>query len=227
MKKLLSLTLVSALMLISCGGHSESKAEAEIAQEAVVLQDTIAKDFATLQVEKYKEYGITGLAIDSLQFVVESNVKIDPKAFENEESCLNDLRFYGWTDDDWCNNNYIRTIRIFMDAYAAGEVGEEFLKNVQMEELDKDKCDLCASVMNSKFVIVEMDFPMLGGIMYYIVPLDNPKLVISAWVYSFVVEDTITGYDLRLFEVREYDVEFISKEEVAKLRAGEMECIVW
>ena len=215
MKHLL-LTLAAALMLVACGGQSEKK-----------TNESVAKDFATLQVEKYKECGITGLAIDSLQFVVESNVKIDPKAFENEESSLNDLRFYGWSGDDWYNNNYIRTIRIFMDAYAAGEIGEDFLKNVQMEELDKDKRDMYASIMNSKFVVAEMDLPMLGGIMYYLIPLDNTKLVISAWVYSFVVEDCITGYDVRLFEVREFEEEFISKEEVAKLRAGEHEAIVW
>lgn len=206
MKNLL-LTFASVLMLVACGGQKEKKTE---------------KDFATLQVEKYKEFDITGLAIDSLQFVVESNIKIDPKAFENEESCLNDLRFYGWSDDDWYNNNYIRTIRIFMDAYAAGEIGPEFIKNNDMQEVEKYK-----DIMSSKFVAVGLDAPMLGGLMYYVVPLDNPKLVISAWVYSIVVEDTITGYDIRHFAVSEYEEEFIPKEDVAKLKAGELECIVW
>ena len=211
MKHLL-LALVAALMLVACGGQSEKK-----------TSESAAKDFATLQVEKYKEHGITGLAIDSLQFVVESNIKIDPKAFEKEESSLNDLRFYGWSDDDWYNNNYIRTIRIFMDAYAAGEIGSEFIKNNDMQEVEKYK-----DIMSSKFVAVGLDAPMLGGVMYYLIPLDNTKLVISAWVYSFVVEDCITGYDVRLFEVREYEEEYISKEDVEKLKAGEMgDYVVW
>ena len=216
MKHLL-LTLTAALMLVACGGQSEKK-----------TSESAAKDFATLQVEKYKEYGITGLAIDSLQFVVESNVKIDPKAFENEEACLNDLRFFGWTEADWYNNNYIRSIRIFMDAYTAGEIGDDFLKNLQMGEFDKDRRDMYASIMNSKFVIADVELPMLGGILYYLIPLDNAKLVISAWVYSFVFEDCITGYDVRLFEVREYEEEYISKEDVEKLKAGEMgDYVVW
>ena len=203
MKKLL-LTLTAALMIVACGGQSEKKSKENTAQETEAQQESVAKDFATLQVEKYSKYGITGLEIDAIRFEVKSNEKIAPEALKNEEACLNDLRFYGWTDDMWFDNNYLRTIRIFMDAYVAGEINQECIKNNEWESLEQYK-----DVMSGKFVAVEIEFPMLGGIMYYIVPLDNTKLMISAWV------------------VKAYDEEFIPKEDVAKLRAGEMDCIVW
>ncbi len=221
MKKLL-LTFASALMLVACGGQKEKKTNENATTDTTTPQEVVAKDFATLQVEKYSKYGITGLEIDAIRFEVKSNEKIAPEALKNEEACLNDLRFYGWTDDMWFDNNYLRTIRIFMDAYAAGEINQECIKNNEWESLEQYK-----DVMSSKFVAVEIEFPWLGGIMYYIVPLDNTKLVISAWVYSLLSKDSIAGYDIRHFEVKAYDEEFIPKEDVAKLKAGELECIVW
>ena len=221
MKKLL-LTFASALMLVACGGQKEKKTNENATTDTTTPQEIVAKDFATLQVEKYSKYGITGLEIDAIRFEVKSNEKIAPEALKNEEACLNDLRFYGWTDDMWFDNNYLRTIRIFMDAYAAGEINQECIKNNEWESLEQYK-----DVMSSKFVAVEIEFPWLGGIMYYIVPLDNTKLVISAWVYSLLSKDSIAGYDIRHFEVKAYDEELIPKEDVAKLKAGELECIVW
>ena len=221
MKKLL-LTFASALMLVACGGQKEKKTNENATTDTTTPQEVVAKDFATLQVEKYSKYGITGLEIDAIRFEVKSNEKIAPEALKNEEACLNDLRFYGWTDDMWFDNNYLRTIRIFMDAYAAGEINQECIKNNEWESLEQYK-----DVMSSKFVAVEIEFPWLGGIMYYIVPLDNTKLVISAWVYSLLSKDSIAGYDIRHFEVKAYDEELIPKEDVVKLKAGELECIVW
>jgi hypothetical protein len=221
MKKLL-LTFASALMLVACGGQKEKKTNENATTDTTTPQEVVAKDVATLQVEKYSKYGITGLEIDAIRFEVKSNEKIAPEALKNEEACLNDLRFYGWTDDMWFDNNYLRTIRIFMDAYAAGEINQECIKNNEWESLEQYK-----DVMSSKFVAVEIEFPWLGGIMYYIVPLDNTKLVISAWVYSLLSKDSIAGYDIRHFEVKAYDEELIPKEDVAKLKAGELECIVW
>ena len=200
MKKLL-LAMVVALTLVSCGGKKTS-----------VLS----------QLDKYKEFGITGVAQDSLSFVVESNEKFSPEALAQEEACLNDLRFYGWTDDTWGCNNYIRTIRIFLDAFAAGEVNQEFLKSCEWDVYEKYK-----EAMGGNFVVVDLECPILGGIAYYVVPLDNPNLIISAWVYSFVTDDGISGYDIRHFEVGEIEGGLISAEDVEKLRKGEIDCIVW
>lgn len=216
MKKIL-LAMCSALMLMAFGGQSEKK-----------TNEKAVKDFATLQIEKYKGYGITGLVIDSLQFVVKSKVKIDPKAFEGEEAVgLNDLRFYGWTGETWGNNNYIRTIRIFMDGIVAGEVSEKLVKGVTFPAENELPFDKYKGFMGSKFVLVEIEPFSGGGILCRIIPLDNTKLIITAWVYSPVVEGCITGYDLRMFYVIEASKELISKEEVEMLRKGKMDCIVW
>ena len=203
MKKLL-FALAVTLTLVSCGGKST--------KVSVLSQVN----------EKYKEFGITGVAQDSLSFVVESMEKIAPEALAKEDACLNDLRFYGWIDETWGNNNYIRTIRIFLDAYAAGEVNQEFLKSYEWDVYEKYK-----EAMGGKFVVVDLECPILGGIAYYVVPLANTKLVISAWVYSFVVDGAITGYDIRHFDVQELEEELISKEDVEKLLKGEIESIVW
>lgn len=202
MKKLL-LTMVVALTLVSCGGKS-------------------TKISALSRVDEYKEFGITGVILDTLSFTVESNEKIAPEALAQEDACLNDLRFYGWTDDTWGCNNYIRTIRIFMDAFAAGELNQEYIKLKEFEVYEKYK-----DVMGGNFVIVDLESHQFGGIQYYLVPLDNPKLIIGAWVYSFILDGYITGYDLYDFSVREVEVELISKEDVEKLRKGEIDCIVW
>ena len=202
MKKLL-LTMVVALTLVSCGGKS-------------------TKISALSRVDEYKEFGITGVILDTLSFTVESNEKIAPEALAQEDACLNDLRFYGWTDDTWGCNNYIRTIRIFMDAFAAGELNQEYIKLKEFEVYEKYK-----DVMGGNFVIVDLESHQFGGIQYYLVPLDNPKLIIGAWVYSFILDGYITGYDLYDFSVREVEVELISKEDIEKLRKGEIDCIVW
>lgn len=35
---------------------------------------------------------------------------------------LNEIRFRGWDDKDWFDNDYIRELRSYLDAYCRGEV---------------------------------------------------------------------------------------------------------
>ena len=40
---------------------------------------------------------------------------------------LNDIRFAGWTSKEWADNDYIRAVRKFIDAYNNGEIEYPYL----------------------------------------------------------------------------------------------------
>lgn len=40
---------------------------------------------------------------------------------------LNDIRFAGWTSKEWADNEYIREVRRFIDAYNRGEFEDPYL----------------------------------------------------------------------------------------------------
>lgn len=43
----------------------------------------------------------------------------------NMTSCgeaLNDIRFAGWGQNEWADNEYIRTLRRYLDAYNSGKI---------------------------------------------------------------------------------------------------------
>ena len=42
---------------------------------------------------------------------------------------LNDIRFEGWTKKEWADNDYIRAVRKYIDAYNRGEI-----KNPDLDE---------------------------------------------------------------------------------------------
>ena len=44
-----------------------------------------------------------------------------------EGIALNDIRFAGWTKKEWADNDYIRAVREFIDAYNNGEIEYPYL----------------------------------------------------------------------------------------------------
>lgn len=56
--------------------------------------------------------------------------------------------------------------------------------------------------------------------------VDDPKYMIVSWVYSFVEGDTINGYDVRSFEVRELDEPY-TKEDMKKLLKENPDIKLW
>ena len=99
---------------------------------------------------------------------------------------LNDIRFAGWTSKEWANNDYIRAVRKFIDAYNNGEIEYPYL--------DEHK-----EYIQGKFVIADIVPSIIGGALIYIVFYDHPEQTFSAHVYSDVDEKTrtISNYDCR------------------------------
>lgn len=128
---------------------------------------------------------------------------------------LNDIRFGGWTQKEWLDNEYIRTIRKHLDAYHRGEIKDT--------NLDQHK-----AYINSKFVIGNIEPYLLGGVFVYLMFVDNPSKVFTTWVYSDVDEktETVLGYECRGLKLEDYESEF-TKEEILQISKEHPEMKLW
>ena len=198
------LILMTALALAGCAGktrtnntqNTESSAtESTIAADSTALAEEFRelgyevgdpKLLATVDVSRYRQYGLTKIdAIDP--FVVGSNEKIVLKDPETANDGLNGIRFEEWGDKEWLNNNYIRSVRLYLDAYNLGLVKDE--------ALDKHK-----AALKGKFCICSIEPFMGGGAWMHIAFVDDTSFSLRFWVYSFVNESdpaAIEGYDVR------------------------------
>ena len=203
------LILMTALVLAGCAGktrtnntqNTESSATENTAEVEPLTADQLAEGVITsefgivtassellakIDVARYRQYGLT--KIETLDpFVVLSNEKIILKDPETANDGLNGIRFENWGDKEWLNNNYIRSVRLYIDAYNLGLVKDE--------GLDKHK-----AALKGKFCICSIEPFMGGGAWMHIAFVDDTSFSLRFWVYSFVNEDNpiaIEGYDVR------------------------------
>ena len=115
---------------------------------------------------------------------------------------LNDIRFAGWGKKEWADNDYIRAVRKYIDAYNRGEI-----KNSDLDEQKK--------YIQGKFAIADIQPYIAGGVLIYIVFYNNPKQTFSAHVYSDVNEKTrvVSNYECRGLKNENMDLEF-SQEDI-------------
>ena len=100
-------------------------------------------------------------------------IQNNPTDISSDNRSINEIRFDGWTDEDWLDNDYIRALRKHIDAYCRREI--------KSPDLDQYK-----SIMQSKFVVLNIEPFISGGTFITIVFLDNPHCVFNSWVYSEV-----------------------------------------
>ncbi len=131
---------------------------------------------------------------------------------------LNAIRFEGWTDKDWLDNDYIKEMRKFFNTYTLGEMNDE-----RFESLAPYK-----SLMNSKFIVLYIQPFLGGGVFMYIVFLDNPKQVFEAWVYGIIEDEDngVVGYDVRLCRPSKEENE-LSKNEILQIIKEHPENKLW
>lgn len=105
---------------------------------------------------------------------------------------LNDIRFDGWEDSDWLDNEYIRTLRKYLDDYNNGIVSNP--------DLDPYK-----EHIKGQFVIYDINPFILGGTFIRIVFLNMPNRIFSSWIYSEVNEDKeiVESYEFRFINIEE------------------------
>ena len=202
--KLLILTTV--LLLAGCAGKTrtnntqtaepsatENTAEVELLTAEQLAEGVITSEFgivtassellAKIDVARYRQYGLT--EIETLDpFVVGSNEKIVLKDPETANDGLNGIRFEEWSDKEWLNNNYIRSVRLYLDAYNLGLVKDE--------ALDKHK-----AALKGKFCICSIEPYVYGGTWVHIAFVNDTSFSLRFWVYSFVTDNTISGYEVR------------------------------
>ena len=85
---------------------------------------------------------------------------------------LNDIRFKDWDRNDWLDNEYIRTLRKYLDDYNSGKVCNANL-------------DPYKEQIKGQFVIYDITPYLLGGAFIRITFLDMPNRVFSSWIYIY------------------------------------------
>lgn len=130
-----------------------------------------------------------------------------------EGKSLNEIRFEGWTDQDWLDNEYIRTLRTHLDAYVQGNIADPTL-------------DPYKEVLRGKFGVWVIEPFILGGVLITILPIDDPQNLLEAWVYSEVQDGKVIGYSVMTIKPSDTP-SGVSKEEMAEIIEKNPEIILW
>ena len=136
--------------------------------------------------------------IDTTSYLTESESVEDTTYCET----LNDIRFAGWTKKEWADNEYIREVRRYINAYNKGEI--------ENSALDAHK-----GYMQGKFIIADISPCLWGGAFIYFSFYDYPDKVFAAMVYSDVDEKTrvVSNYECRSLTYEDLDLN-ITQEEI-------------
>lgn len=120
----------------------------------------------------------------------------------NTRKTLNDIRFKDWDRSDWLDNEYIRTLRKYLDDYNKGVVSNP-------------KLDPYKELIKGQFVIYDINPYLLGGAFIRITFLDMPNRVFSSWIYSEVNEDKeiVESYEFRSISIEEETID-MTKEDI-------------
>ena len=128
---------------------------------------------------------------------------------------LNDIRFDGWGDKDWLDNEYIRCLRKYIDDYKSGKIKDENLDQY------KDK-------IKGKFVIGWAEPSLLGGLFICFIFVDSPDDMFESWVYSSVdaEKEIVLNYEVRSVMLGE-DKSGYTKQEILDLVKEHPELKLW
>ncbi|MBR4156012.1 MAG: hypothetical protein IKU01_04845 [Bacteroidales bacterium] len=128
---------------------------------------------------------------------------------------LNDIRFDGWTKKEWADNEYIRAVRKYIDAYNNGKI-----ENTDLYEHKK--------YIQGKFVIADIQPYLAGGALIYIVFYDYPEKTFSAYVYSDVdvTSRVVSNYECRGLKNENIDLGF-SQEDILQFLKECQEHKLW
>ncbi len=189
MKKL-HLIIIFALVLAACHGNRKTTKDNTTNEAVAVIENEVTEKVESSADEIGTEEG---------------NIPVGG---------LNAIRFEGWTDKDWLDNDYIRALRTYVDAYCRGEI-----KN---PELDKYK-----SIMQSKFTVLNIEPYIAGGAFITIVFLDNPQCVFESGVHS-KVDDNNRVSDYSAHGLKLVDTECpLTKEDILEIIKEHPENKLW
>lgn len=158
---------------------------------------------------------VSSMVADSGYYPVADSFYTDTMFSNDFTPSLNDIRFSGWTEEDWLDNDYIKALRAYLDEFQAGRIEDEELAPY------KDK-------INCQFVVGQIGQFLGGGAFIDIIFLDLPDRVFSSWVYSYVDEETnvITGYEVRSVTINEELIEN-TREEILNVVKEDPNLKLW
>lgn len=115
---------------------------------------------------------------------------------------LNEIRFDGWERSDWLDNEYIRTLRKYLDDYNNGIVSNPAL-------------DPYKEQIKGQFVVYDINPYLLGGALIRITFLDMPDRIFSSWIYSNIDEkkEMVESYEFRSINIEEETTD-MTKEDI-------------
>lgn len=115
---------------------------------------------------------------------------------------LNEIRFNGWERSEWLDNEYIRTLRKYLDDYNKGIVSNPALDPYKKQ-------------IKGQFVIYDINPYLLGGALIRITFLGMPDRVFSSWIYSNVDEkkEIVESYEFRSISIEEETTD-MTKEDI-------------
>lgn len=133
-------------------------------------------------------------------FIIDTTMQAEDTI--GKQKTLNDIRFDGWERSDWQDNEYIRTLRKYLDDYNSGKVSNANLGPYKEQ-------------VKGKFVVYDINPYLLGGVLIRITFLDMPDRVFSSWIYSNVDEQKgiVESYEFRSISIEEERTD-MTKEDI-------------
>ena len=131
------------------------------------------------------------------------------------QESLNDIRFKGWTEKQWFDNDYIRELRRYIDACSEGEIVDQTLL------AHKD-------ILKSKFIVGIIEPAIYGGVFVHFIFLDAPHKVFYTQVYSYVNPDTkkVDNYEVRGVFLNEKETDY-TRETLLNIVKNHPELKLW
>lgn len=120
----------------------------------------------------------------------------------NTRKTFNDIRFKNWDRNNWLDNEYIRTLRIYLDDYNNGIVSNPIL-------------DPYREQIKGQFVVYDIYPYLLGGALIRITFLNMPNRVFCSWIYSNVNEkkEIVESYEFHSISIEEETTD-MTKEDI-------------
>ena len=128
---------------------------------------------------------------------------------------LNTIRFAGWGKKEWLDNEYIRTLRKYLDDYNSGKISNADL-------------DPYREQIKGKFVVGDIRPDLFGGVFIRITFLDMPDRIFGSWVYSSVDKEkgVVESYEVHSISIEEKRTN-MTKEEILQLVNEVPELKLW
>ena len=133
----------------------------------------------------------------------------------NNDQSLNDIRFANFEAKDWLDNEYIRTLRRYLNDFQKRNIEDDILEPYRNET-------------KGKFIIYNVQPYIGGGLLIHFVFIDHPENIFWAHVYSDVdVEaEKVTGYHVNNVDM-EKEKNSATKEEMLQVIKEHPELKLW